>query len=161
MKNFIFLYRFLFLLAVTTGICLYAQSQDYLLRKKANVEKRLKKYTLKNREKSFVYKTDSTLRLSVQDSLYRAMDITCFFNSKGVCYKETKTTDCNECYQTYLNQVLSRKIYRWKKVNDGLYVSGKFWNNCLVIDQQKPFSYSIVHDYMNKKKQKKLHGSIL
>lgn len=161
MKNFISLYRLYFLLlAVTTGSCFSAHAQNYLLHKKSNVERQLKKYTSQNKEKTFVYKTDSTLRLSVQDSLFRAMDLTYFFNDKGVCYRETKTTDCNECFQKYLNEVLSKKMYKWKKVNDTLYISGKFWNRCIVMDQQKPFSYSIIHAYMDKKKQKKLHESI-
>lgn len=156
MKNFFQL----FLLAITSVSCISLQAQDYLLRKKSNVEKRLSKYGSRNNERAFVYATDSTLRLSVQDSTKRKMEITCYFDAKGSCYKETKTTDCSECFQKYLNEALNRKTYKWRKVNDTLYVSGKFWNMCIVIDDKTAFSYSIIHDYMDKQKQKKLHESI-
>lgn len=156
MTNFI---QFL-LLAITSVSCLSVQAQDYMLRKKSNVEKRLSKYGSRNNERAFVYATDSTLRLSVQDSTKRKMDITCYFDGKGSCYKETKTTDCDECFQKYLNEVLNRKTYKWKKVSDKLYVSNKFWNLCIVIDEKTAFSYSIIHNYIDKQKQKKLHESI-
>lgn len=159
MRNYIHGLHFL-LLAITSGFSLSVQAQDYLLHKKSNVEKRFNKYSSRNNERAFVYATDSTLRLSVQDSTKRKMDITCYFNGKGSCYKETKTTDCDECFQKYLNEVISRKMYKWKKVNDALYVSGKFWNMCIVIDEKTAFSYSIIHNYMNKQKQKKLYESI-
>ncbi len=158
MKNFICGFHFL-LLSITLGSCLPVSAQDYLLHKKSNVEKRLSKYGSRNNERTFIYATDSTLRLSVQDSTKRKMDITCFFDRKGSCYKETKTTDCDECFQKYLNETLSKKMYKWKKVNDALYVSGKFWNMCIVIDEKTAFSYSIIHNYMDKQKQKKLHQS--
>ncbi len=158
MKNFICGFHFL-LLSITLGSCLSVSAQDYLLHKKSNVEKRLSKYGSRNNERAFIYATDSTLRLSVQDSTKRKMDITCFFDRKGSCYKETKTTDCDECFQKYLSETLSKKIYKWKKVNDALYVSSKFWNMCIVIDEKTAFSYSIIHNYMDKQKQKKLHQS--
>ena len=111
MRSFLRIYRFHFLLlAITSVSCLSVQAQDYLLHKKTNVEKRLSKYGSRNNERAFVYATDSTLRLSVQDSTKRKMDITCFFDAKGSCYKETKTTDCDECFQKYLNEVLYRKV---------------------------------------------------
>lgn len=159
MRNFIHGLHFL-LLAITSVSCISVQAQDYLLHKKSNVEKRLSKYGNRNDERAFVYATDSTLRLSVQDSTKRKMDITCYFDKKGSCYKETKTTDCDECFQKYLNEALSRKMYKWKKVSDKLYVSNKFWNMYIVIDDKTAFSYSIIHNYMNKQKQKKKHESI-
>ncbi len=158
MKNF-FLISFLLFL-ITTVICSTVSAQNYLLREKSNVEKRFKKYGTQNDVKTFVYETDSTLRLSVQDSTKRGMDITCFFDKHGKCYKETKTTDCDECFQKYLGEVLSKKMYKWKKVNETLYISTEFWNKCIVIDKKRPFSYSIIHEFMNKKEQKTLYQSI-
>lgn len=161
MKSFFCIYRHhVFLILIILVACSAASAQHYLLRERSNVEKRFKKYGSQNNERAFVYETDSTLRLSVQDSTKRAMDIVCFFNKRGLCYKETKTSDCDECFQKYLAEVLSNKMYKWKKVNETLYISTAFWNKCIVIDKKKPFSYSIIHELMNKREQKALYQRI-
>ena len=158
MKNCLFI-SFLFFLTLTV-ICSTVSAQNYLLDKREKVEKRFKQYSAVNKVIAFMYSTDSTLRLSVQDSTKRGMDITCFFNSNGRCYKETKATDCDECFQKYLGEVLSKKMYKWKKVNETLYISTAFWNKCIVIDRKNPFSYSIIHELMNKREQKALYQRI-
>lgn len=158
MKNCLRISFLLFL--TTTVICSAVSAQNYLLDKREKVEKNFKQYSAVNKVIAFVYSTDSTLRLSVQDSTKRGMDITCFFNSNGRCYKETKANDCDECFQKYLAEVVALKMYKWKKVNETLYISSGFWNRCIVIDGKKPFSYSIIHQYMNKRKQKALYQRI-
>lgn len=155
MKKFLLIDWLCFL--TLTVISSAVSAQHYLLHERSNVEKRFKKYGSQNKERTFVYETDSTLMLSVQDSTKRGMDITCFFKNNGSCYKETKATDCDECFQKYLTKVIAVKMYKWKKVNETLYISNGFWNRSIVIDEKKPFSYSIIHEYMNKRKQKALY----
>lgn len=159
MKNSLCYYRnclLLILVIISSGV----SAQDYLLRERSTVEKKFKEYGSKNKVATFIYKTDSALRLSVQDSTKRSLDIVCVFNIRGICYKEVKISDCNECFQKYLAEALSNKMYKWKKVNELLYISSKFWNRCIVLEEKKPFSFSIIYNYLGKRKQEELYKSI-
>jgi hypothetical protein len=132
-----------------------ASAQTYLLRSKKAVIRLLHNYN--NKLKTHIEVTDSTAQLQVRDSAFRNLEITCYFNAKNKCYKQTRTTDCAECFDKYFLEVMNQNRYDWKKVSDNMYLSKPFWATVLLIDPAVPFSFSMVHEYFSREEQKEMY----
>lgn len=135
-----------------------ASAQVYLLRSKKAVTRLFHQYG--DRSKIHITSTDSMVLLQVRDSLFRKLDFSCYFNTKNKCYKQTKTTDCAECFDKYFAEVMNMNRYDWKKVSDNMYLSKPFWSTVLIIDPAVPFSFSLVHDYYPAKEHKQRYAAL-
>lgn len=134
-----------------------ATAQNYLLRPKENVKEQLLRYGKKENLRSFVYGTDSSLRLSVQDSLFRKLDIICVFDKNGICKKEIWISDCEECFNKNLSLYLNDTFFKWAKVNSLLYLSAPFFKRSIVLQTNGNYSFSVIQGYLPKKKHKELY----
>jgi hypothetical protein len=137
-----------------------ANAQYYLLQTKEAVKRKLQRYGNSKDLQTVVYETDSTLRLVVDDSNYRKLQITCFFNLKNKCYKETWQADCAECFAKNIAVYLNDKMRNWKKVNEHFFISGKFWKECILTYKDNPYSFSIIKDYLPAKEHNQLYNNL-
>ncbi len=53
------------------------------------------------------------------------------FDEKGLCTTETTNTRCDSCHDGYLNAILDKKKYSWKKINENQYIS-RFEDNMMI-----------------------------
>jgi len=53
------------------------------------------------------------------------------FDAKGLCMTETTNTRCDSCHDGYLNVILEKKKYGWKKINENQYIS-RFEDNMMI-----------------------------
>ena len=141
-------------------IVMPASAQMYLLRSKKAVIRMFHQYEAKSKINIVENKADNTVQLQVRDSSFRKLDVTCYFNAKNKCYKQTKTTDCAECFDKYFAEVMKMKSYGWKKVSDHLYISKPFWATALLIDPAVPFSFSLVQEHFSRNEHKQLYEGL-
>ena len=48
-------------------------------------------------------------------------------------------------------------MYKWKKINDSLYLSNRFWQTALIVDPSIPFAFTLIHGYYERKKHAVLY----
>lgn len=48
-------------------------------------------------------------------------------------------------------------MYKWKKINDSLYLSNTFWQTALMVDPSIPFAFTLIHKYYERKKHALLY----
>lgn len=125
MKNELFF--LLFLLTCTT-----VHSQDYINKKKTDVVAYLKKkYQQDNSEKTSIIEEKDTVRLQLKDPANQLYDYLLAFDGAGSCKSETIMTRCDSCLAVLVQQVLAKKKYKWKQLNENQYVS-RFEDNLMI-----------------------------
>lgn len=135
MKKLSVIIVFLFLSAL-------AFSQSYIGGNKLFIRK-----SLKHAKSGFFQKTiketDDTITMTITDSERTAFRLTLYLNNSGKCNAELRTTDCESCFQKYLEASLAYKDYEWQKVNSTQYVSSDSKRLLLEIDTTKTYSFII------------------
>lgn len=108
-----------------------ARSQDYINSTQANAEAALKKkYPAKSGNSQVIVSRDS-IRVQWKESAGGNTEYICAFDDKGLCLSETIITRCDSCLSGYLQQVLNKKKFEWKKINENQYVS-RFADNLMI-----------------------------
>ena len=69
--------------------------------------------------------TDSTMVVTSHYKTRATSIVSVFgFNKAGICIEEKVKADCAACMAPYLEMVLAKKTYNWKKINEHQYISG-------------------------------------
>lgn len=114
----------LFFLLSGTG---FLQAQDYINMPYSKAEAALRKaYPADNKQPNVYPRKDSILvRINSQSQLIFV------FDEKGLCTTETINTRCDSCHDGYLKNILDKKKYNWKKINENQYIS-RFEDNLMI-----------------------------
>jgi hypothetical protein len=102
------------------------RAQLFINRSKDNVRQELEKQ--KSRYDSTrvgLFETDSTIIFGIKDptSLGGLAIFVYYFNEKGKCIAERTIAYCDSCFKKYLGKVLTRKEFKWTKLNAHTYIS--------------------------------------
>jgi predicted metal-dependent hydrolase len=99
-------------------------AQRFINKNKPWVLKELQKYTAKPDTINAELKiTDTTLAIEVTSPALKIADFMYHFDAAGKCSYENVNTYCIACFKKYLDGVLNRKKYKWKKINENQYIS--------------------------------------
>lgn len=103
------------------------KAQDFINMPYAKAETALRKaYPASNNQPSVYPRKDSILvRVNSQSELIFV------FDEKGLCTTETINTRCDTCHDGYLKNILDKKKYNWKKINENQYIS-RFEDNVMI-----------------------------
>ncbi len=135
-------FRIIILFLFFKQICLTSFSQDYILKNKLKAKSMLLKYQSKQKYATNITETDSTLTFLVRDSAAKNLDFICYFNKKGICYKQLIKHNCDSCYSQSLSVTLNNKFYRWTKINENIYLS-RFPYRLELTTKVENYSYEI------------------
>ena len=82
------------------------------------------------------------------------------FDKSGKCFSEKVIAECDTCFQTLLNMVLSYPKYEWKKINENQYIS-KYSEFMMIELPVEPgdYSFHIFRTEWNKALYKMLTGN--
>lgn len=140
-------------------LCSHAGAQGFTSLKRSNVKKQLLRFYNKQKLPYRLTETDSSIKVTVTDSSGKnAAGFSYFFKNNNRCYKETGDGACEHCFQKIISDEKMVKRYRWRMISEQFYVSKPLWNLVLMrTDPERPFSYSIIKDYMNRTDHKKLY----
>jgi hypothetical protein len=116
MKRFILLFLLL-------AIARWSSAQGLLDRNKQQVRAALNDYSTKNRLKTKVKETDSSMSLLVRDNSPSSLDLYFHFSRSGRCDQEKRTSNCDSCFQKYLRETLAKEKFEWIKLSDSLYIT--------------------------------------
>jgi hypothetical protein len=116
----------LLLLFLLTGSC-SLQAQDFINMPYGKAEAALRKaYPGENKQPAVDSRKDSILvRVN---SLSQLIFV---FDEKGLCMTETINTRCDSCHDGYLKNILDKKKYSWKKINENQYIS-RYEDNLMI-----------------------------
>lgn len=116
----------LLLLFLLTGSC-SLQAQDFINMPYDKAEAALRKaYPADNKQPTVYPRKDSILvRVNSQSQLIFV------FDEKGLCMTETINTRCDSCHDGYLKNILDKKKFNWKKINENQYIS-RFEDNMMI-----------------------------
>lgn len=145
------LITFLSLIITSTSYC-----QGFINLNKQKTRKLFDDYTQKEKLKTKIEETDSSMLFLIRDTSVRSVDLVLHFNESGKCDKETMISSCDSCAQKYLNKALSYKQFRWTKINDTTYLSKFSKKLILEINPAIPFSHIIKRSSLNRKEYKRL-----
>ncbi|MBK8952194.1 MAG: hypothetical protein IPM85_07835 [Chitinophagaceae bacterium] len=75
-----------------------------------------------------------------------------FFASDKKCITEKVTANCDSCYKRYLKELLGKKKYGWKQLNENQYISAYKWQLMieLPIKEEKQLFYMLMKVKWNK-----------
>jgi hypothetical protein len=118
----------LFLLVGFLAICNLLFSQDFILDKRSKIKNKMEKYYADNNRKYAFAETDSTISYSLQDSLSLPATNIFYFNNLSRCIKQEIIFSCDSCMQQSLQQSLSHKFIKWKKIGAESYYAGFPYN---------------------------------
>ncbi len=114
--------RILILLMILSPVA--SLSQEYINKTRIQVKKELKNYeTAEGIGKTTVTETDSTVLFSIRKSGASPTGFKYAFDKKGKCISEKVEAGCDSCLVKYLQEVLAKEKYHWKKINENQYVS--------------------------------------
>ena len=74
-----------------------------------------------------IRKTDTTNYLVVDIAGNNKIHCEYFFSKYGSCDSIMMAYHCNECAESGINEVLGKKIRKWKMFDGGYYVSTVYW----------------------------------
>lgn len=107
-------------------------SQGYINKSRAGVRQAVEKILARNDTIRFrLRETDTSLHFMVRDPNLWPADFIYTFDEAGKCNSEEVIAGCDSCFNQYLETALRNKKYRWKKLNDRLYIS-QFSKNMLL-----------------------------
>lgn len=132
-------------------------SQGFIGKNKRYVKKYLQKEARKNDTHITITDQDSILLYSIRDERYRPVDFIYRFNNAGRCSYQKVMAGCDSCLQKYLKEVLDRKKYEWKKINENQYVSK--YSEFLILElpvEKDDFSYVILKAGWNRESYRML-----
>lgn len=68
------------------------------------------------------------------------------FDSNKKCISEKVTAYCDSCYKKYLNELLSKKKFGWKRLNENQYISSYKWELMieLPVREEKSLFYDLL-----------------
>lgn len=99
-------------------------AQKYIDKKKADIKKELVKYISDNEKiKATLYDTDSSLLLSISETESQPVNFIYLFDKTGKCRLQKTIAYCDSCLNKYLQEALSQKKYKWRKINENQYIS--------------------------------------
>jgi hypothetical protein len=117
-------------------------SQGYIGGNRTFIKKSLKQAKSGIFQKT-VTETDDTITMTITDAARMAFKLTLYLDNAGKCDTEVRTTDCESCFQKYLEASLAYKDYEWQKLNSTQYVSASSKRMLLEIDTTKTYSFTI------------------
>jgi hypothetical protein len=134
-------------------------SQGFTSLGRNSVKKQLIRFYSKNPVTFILSETDSSITANVTDSSgNNTSRFSYYFNQNNKCYKETGDGACEHCFQKIINDPKMVKRYQWKMISADFYLSKPLWNLALMrTDPEKPFSYSIVKNYLNRNEHRRLY----
>jgi hypothetical protein len=131
----------LLLLAPTTSF-----SQGFINKNKKQVIKMLEKYEAGAEFTTHeITETDSTVQLLIKDAAGKSTTFIYRFDKENRCHTEEIKASCDSCNKKYLQGVLDKKKYHWRKINENQYISG--YKDQLMIElppESNDFSYMIL-----------------
>ena len=132
---------YLFLLFPLAGL-----SQNFIGQTKDQVKKELQKQVVKNDSITITLTdNDTVLIYSIKDKKVLPVEFIYQFDAHGKCRSEKVVAGCAPCFNKYLQAVLARKRYEWKKINENQYISK--YSARMMIElpaENKDFSYKII-----------------
>lgn len=98
------------------------------------------------------FNTAKTIRMEVGGSGSQPATFEYFFNSNNKCISEKATASCDSCYKKYLNDLLSKRKYRWIRLNENQYISAYKWKLMieLPVKEEKQLFYNLMKVTWNK-----------
>jgi hypothetical protein len=128
-------------------------SQGFINKNKKQVIKILGKYDAGAEFSTHdITETDSTVQLFIKDAAGKGTTFIYYFDKSNRCHTEEIKASCDSCYKTYLQGVLDKKKYQWKRINENQYVAG--YKHQLMIElpaEKNDFSYMILRTSWTKK----------
>jgi len=144
------MYRILlFVLMLPASVC----SQHFIGKNKTWVKKSLQKQINKTQSVTITLTdNDSVLLYSIKAGKVLPADFIYGFSPSGKCRSEKVIASCDSCYNKFLDHVLAKKTFAWKKINENQYVSKYGARRMIVLPQEKKdFSYTIIRTNWNQK----------
>ena len=139
----------------------HAFSQALVGKGKSFVRYALQRDLKKNPEINIVIDDkDSLILYSIRDEKYKPVDFIYRFDQSGKCVSQRVLAGCDSCFQKYLNALLERKKYEWKKINENQYVSK--YSEFLMVElspQKEDYSYIILKADWNRETYRLLMGN--
>jgi hypothetical protein len=125
-------------------------AQGFITETKKRAKKQLSSYAKQNNY-TRITETENSLSFLVRDPALQHFDLVLDFNEMGRCYRETRTTPCDSCFQKYLRSALDTKSMGWVKMNELIYLSRYKKKLMLeIIQPTAPYSFSITQKYWSK-----------
>lgn len=137
--------RYFLLLLLALPLSIFAQ--DKLGKTLPDLKKELNAFVLNNKSlKPVLSQQEKELRLVISNEKGQTIRFEYRFeDSTGLCNQEITISACQTCYQQLLDELVSKKIYEWKRINESQFVS-KF-SDYLMIEMQedgKDFSFTLI-----------------
>ena len=98
-------------------------SQDYILKTKNRVEKKLDKLYAKTNRPFSKKDLSNILVYTINDSLSLPFSLMLYFNKSNRCIAEEKIFSCDSCMRKHLAYTLSRSYPKWHADEEGNYRS--------------------------------------
>ncbi len=114
-----------------TGGLSATRSQDYINSIRAKAEISLKKKYPANGGNSRITISMDTIRVQWKEPAGASTEYIYAFDDKHLCFSETIIAHCDSCLSGYLQQVLDKKNFGWKKINENQYIS-RFADNLMI-----------------------------
>jgi hypothetical protein len=131
-----------------------AFSQNFINKDYQKVKKSIAKYKPINDSTTIsLQETDSSILMSIRGTGSQPADFLYRFNKERKCISEKITAYCDSCYKKFLGDLLAKKMYKWKKINENQYISGYNWKMMieLPVKEETSFFYIILRTNWNKK----------
>jgi hypothetical protein len=144
------------LLCLLIVVSLECISQGYINTKKTFARKYLKEYALKEKLKTSISETDSTILFLIRDTSVQNYDLTLYYDNTGKCFKELHKFTCDSCLNKTLNKSLNHKRYKWVKVSDTEYLSSFSKKRFLKKSTAPDYSFTVERFGMPKQEYKDL-----
>ena len=118
--------------------------QDFIGDFKSVAKLGLKRYKKSNDSINVLIKeTKSTLELIVDDTTMNSLKIRLEFDKRRKCISKTLVSDCQECFDLYLNELIQDNRYEWIKLTEYEYISKYSKRRLLFIKREVPFTYTL------------------
>lgn len=102
----------------------FAKGQQYFGKPQSQVKKELQQYIKKNKSlAATLEQTDSTIHLSIPGPASQPADFYYNFDKTGKCVSQKTITNCDSCFNKFLQPLLQQEKYNWKKINENQYIS--------------------------------------
>ncbi|MBI3138443.1 MAG: hypothetical protein HYZ15_07655 [Sphingobacteriales bacterium] len=108
-----------------------ARAQDYINATHSTAETVLKKKYPAKKHHSPVTVSVDTIRVLWKGPAGARTEYIYAFDDNHLCFSETIITHCDSCLTGYLQQVLDKKNFGWKKINENQYIS-RFADNLMI-----------------------------
>jgi hypothetical protein len=116
--------KIFFLFFLLLPVCYASFSQYYILDKRSKIKKNLEQYYAEHNRKYSFAENDSTVTYILNDSLSLPATSVFYFNNRNACIKQEVIFSCDSCLQKSIQESLTNKFTKWKKIGADSYYTG-------------------------------------